>query len=238
MSARMRPYWTSRLAESRKPRFPSLRGHVDVEVAIVGGGLFGCTTAYVLAAAGVRVALIEAKRIGLQATAAAPGVIVPEPAVPLVTLDAMHGRRAARAAWEMSRRAALDFAALLRRLGVRAELEPVEIANYLSAREEGRELEREGRLRREMGIEGQWLTAARASAQLRTESSGAIRVKAGATFDPYRASLGLVRAAKSHRAKIFEGSPVVAIKQGGGRGTPCPCKSRPPGASSRPRKSS
>jgi len=215
MTARMRPYWTARLADSRKPKFPVLRGPVEAEVAIIGGGLVGCTTAAVFAAAGVRVALVEAKRIGQQATAAAPGVIVPEPVVPLATLNAIHGRRAARGAWEMSRRAAFDFVALLRRLGVRAEIDTVEIANYLSAREDGRELEREGNLRREMGIEGQWLSPAKASAQLRTTTSGAIRVKAGAVFDPYRACLGLVRAARSHRAKVFERSPVLRITHDG-----------------------
>lgn len=214
MTAHMRPYWTARLAESRKPRFPVLRGPVDVDVAIIGGGLVGCATAFVFASAGVVVALLEAKRLGQQATAAAPGVILPEPAVPLTTLDAMHGRRAARAIWEMTRRAGFDFVSLMRRLGIRADVEPVEIANYLSAREQGRELEREGRLRREMDIEGRWLSQARASAQLRTTASGAIRVKAGAIFDPYRACLGLVRAARSRRAKVFEGSPVLKIKQG------------------------
>ena len=214
MTTCMRPYWTARLAESRKPRFPILRGPVGVDVAIIGGGLVGCATSFVFASAGVRVALVEAKRIGQQATAAAPGVVLPEPAVPLTTLDGMHGRRAARAIWEMTRRAGFDFVSLMRRLGIRADVEPVEISNYLPARDEGRELEREGKLRREMGIEGQWLSRARASAQLRTRASGAIRVKAGAVFDPYRASLGLVRAARSRRAKVFEGSPVLKIRQG------------------------
>ncbi len=208
-----RPYWTARLADSRKPRFPVLRGPIDADLAIVGGGLIACTSAYVFAAAGARVAIVEAKRIGQLATAGAPGVIVPEPAVPLATLEAAYGRRAARAMWEMSRRSALEFAALLRRLGVQAGLEQVEAANYLPAREEARGLEREAALRREMGIEGQWLPARKASAQLRIEASGAVRVKAAAVFDPYRACLGLLRAARSRRAKVFEGSPVVKIAQ-------------------------
>jgi len=214
MTAHMRPYWDARLA--RKPKFPVLRGPLDTDVAIVGGGLIGCTAAFVFAAAGVRVALVEAGRIGQQATSSAPGVILPEPAVPLATLDAVHGRRAARAMWEMSRRSAFDFVALLRRLGVRADVEQVEVANYLTGREDARALEREAGLRREMGIEGQWLSASRAHAQLRTEASGAIRVRAGAILDPYRACLGLVRAARSRRAKVFEKSAVLKITQGGG----------------------
>lgn len=212
MTTTMRPYWTARLAEARKPRFPVLAGSLDVDVAIVGGGLIGCAAAYLVAASGLRIALLEAKRIGQQATAAAPGVIVPEPAVALTTLDAGYGRRAARAMWEMSRRAALDFVSLLRRLGIRAEVEPVEIVNYLSPREDGRALEREGSLRREMGIEGRYLSPGKADARLRTAVSGAIRVNPGAVFDPYRACLGLARAARAHRGKVFERSAAVKIR--------------------------
>jgi glycine/D-amino acid oxidase-like deaminating enzyme len=208
----MRPYWTARLADARKTRFPVLDDALRVDVAVVGGGLIGCTVAYLVAASGARVALLEAKRIGQQATAAAPGVIVPEPAVPLATLQAIHGRRAARAMWEMSRRAALDFVSLLHRLGIRAEVDPVDIVNYLSAREDGRGLEREGSLRRAMGLEGQYLAPGKADARLRTTVSGAIRVTPGAVFDPYRACLGLARAARSQKAKLFERSPVVKIR--------------------------
>lgn len=214
MRAQMRPYWTARLA--RRPKFPVLRGDRDTDVVVIGGGLIGSAIAYVFGAAGVRVVLLEAGRIGEQATAAAPGVILPEPAVPLATLDAAYGRRAARVMWEMTRRSAFDFVALLRRLGIRAEAEPVDVVNYLSAREEVRGLEREAALRREMGIEGQWVPASKASATLRTTALGAIRVKGGAVFDPYRACLGLVRAARAHRAKVFEKSAVVKISQGRG----------------------
>ena len=52
------PYWAS----VRLPRFPALSKDVDVDVAIVGGGLTGITTAWLLTEAGVKVALIERHR--------------------------------------------------------------------------------------------------------------------------------------------------------------------------------
>ncbi len=216
MTTHQRPYWTARLADARKPKLPPLRGELATDVAIVGGGLVGCTTAFVFAASGARVVLLEANRVGAQATGAAAGVILPEPALPLITLEAAYGRRAARAIWEMTRRSAFDFMALLRRLGVRADVEAAEVADYLPEREAPRGLEREAGLRREMGIEGQWLPAPRASASLRTSLSGAVRVKAGAVFDPYRACLGLARAARAHRAKVFERSAALKITPEGG----------------------
>ena len=44
--------------------YPRLDHDLDVDVAVIGGGLAGCNTALDLALKGVRVALIEARRIG------------------------------------------------------------------------------------------------------------------------------------------------------------------------------
>jgi len=53
-----------RFPRSRRPSYPRHRGHLDIDVVVVGGGLTGCMTAYAFAAAGVQVALLEAGRIG------------------------------------------------------------------------------------------------------------------------------------------------------------------------------
>src|SRR5512144_1141145 len=132
MSIHMRPYWTSRVAETRKPKFPAHRGETEVEVAIIGGGLVGCTAALVFASAGIRTALVEARRIGAQASGAGLGVIVPESHLLLTALHAACGRRAARLAWELHRRAAREFAALLRRATIRCDQSPAEVFHYLS----------------------------------------------------------------------------------------------------------
>ena len=57
-------YWLDRYPKTRQPSYPRHRGEIDVQVAVVGGGLTGASIAYVFAAAGVRVALLEAERIG------------------------------------------------------------------------------------------------------------------------------------------------------------------------------
>ena len=45
------PLWRVRFPKSRVPSYPRHRGRLDTEVAIIGGGLTGCTIAYVFAAA-------------------------------------------------------------------------------------------------------------------------------------------------------------------------------------------
>ena len=62
MSLHSESYYARTRTETQA--FPQLDHDLDVDVAVVGGGLAGCGTALDLALRGVKVALIEARRIG------------------------------------------------------------------------------------------------------------------------------------------------------------------------------
>lgn len=55
------------------PTFPALQGRTEVDVAIVGGGITGLTTAWLLTTQGRRVALLEADRIAARNTGGSTG---------------------------------------------------------------------------------------------------------------------------------------------------------------------
>ena len=59
-----RPLWL----DGASTDFPRLSGTVDVDVAVVGAGITGATTAHLLKQAGRTVALIESSRVGYGAT--------------------------------------------------------------------------------------------------------------------------------------------------------------------------
>jgi glycine/D-amino acid oxidase-like deaminating enzyme len=58
-------FWNAQVAETAYPR---LEGDLDVDVAVIGGGIAGMTAAMLLKRSGRRVALVEAKRVGRQVT--------------------------------------------------------------------------------------------------------------------------------------------------------------------------
>src|SRR5204862_6447247 len=91
--------WIDRFPKSRVPSYPRFRGPLDVDVAIVGGGLTGCATAYSFAAAGLKVALLEADRIGRGSSGRAAGWIADDPGIPFLALERVVGMRSARRAW-------------------------------------------------------------------------------------------------------------------------------------------
>ena len=48
------PYWLDCVPRNGTPCYPKHKAHLDVDVAIVGGGLTGCATAYVFSGAVIR----------------------------------------------------------------------------------------------------------------------------------------------------------------------------------------
>jgi glycine/D-amino acid oxidase-like deaminating enzyme len=207
-------YWLDRYPKARQPAYPRHRGELDVQVAILGGGLTGCAAAYVFAASGVRVALLEANRIGQNGSASCPGLLRLEPAVPFLELKERHGLRVARHLWQSFRRAGLDFAATIRRLRIRCELVPDAALRVGLANGDEKVLRRELAAMRAAGLEGSWLTPARLRQEAGLTGIGAIRSAGDGFVDPYRATLGLAAEAVRRRAQVFERTPVTRVRAG------------------------
>jgi glycine/D-amino acid oxidase-like deaminating enzyme len=181
---------------------------------VIGGGLTGCACAAAFAAAGVKVVVLEADRIGTGATAASAGLIRQDFDASFADNAARHGVRTARHVWQSFRRSALDFSASLKRLGVRADLMPQDMI-FLTrdGAEAGRRLQREYRARREAGVEGSWLNGRAVAAETALAAAGGIRTR-GEAVDPYRACLGLAAAAASRGAQLHERTRVRRIRAG------------------------
>lgn len=82
------------------PRFASLNGTLTVDVAIVGAGITGITTAYLLKKAGLRVALLERARCGGVDTAHTTAHLTAVPDLRLYKLEDRFGSQAAKAVWD------------------------------------------------------------------------------------------------------------------------------------------
>lgn len=206
------PLWFDRLPRTRRTSFPRLNGEHTAQVAIVGGGLTGACCAISFAAAGVQAVLLEAESVGTGLTAGGAGILREGFSGSFQEAVSAHGLRTSRAVWDTMRRGSLDFAAALRRYGVKCDLLPADLVTVAApATEAARAIRREYQVRHDAGIEGSWLSPAAVSREMALESAGAIRTH-GAVIDPYRACLGLVRAAATRGAIVYERSPVRRIR--------------------------
>ncbi len=206
--------WTDRFPRSRVPSYPRLRGRHEIDVVIIGGGLTGCATAYSFAAAGIKVALVEAAQIGRGASACSTGWISDDPGASFLSAQKLLGLRAARHGWQAWRRSALDFATLLRRLDVKCYLEPRSTLLAAMTPAQLALVAREQKARKDAGLDAPSLSPKAIQSEAAIHAAGGVRTRDGAVLDPYRATLGLAAAAVERGAQLFERTPVIRTKFG------------------------
>jgi glycine/D-amino acid oxidase-like deaminating enzyme len=206
------PLWLDRFPKSRRPAYPRLRGELETDVVVVGAGLTGCACASSFAAAGVETVLVDADRIGSGSTASSLGLIREDFDASFQDTVAAHGLRAGRALWQGFRRASLDFAAAIKRQGIRCDLAPQDLLHVVRRDAEAiRRLRREYEARRAAGLEHTWITAAALAREASLDGGAAIRTR-GFVFDPYRACLGFAESAASRGATVFEQTAARRIR--------------------------
>ena len=197
-----------------KRRYPTFRGKHETSVAIVGGGMTGALVAHAFAAEGIATTVLEGALVGRGSTAASSALLLQEPDLELMELAKRYGLRTSRRIWELSRESVHQLVALFKRLRVRCDLKRSDAIYYAIGQDAVARLRRELELRLRSGFEAEWLGPGDLRRLTGLSGRGAIRTRGSAQFDPYRACLGVLRAAAAAGAEVFEGSEVRQIEAG------------------------
>lgn len=96
------------LATAGTTDFPELRGTVEVDVAVIGGGVAGLTAALALKRSGRSVAVLEAGRIGTGVTGHTTGKVTSLHRLAYTELQRSHGTSAARI-YGLANQAAVEY---------------------------------------------------------------------------------------------------------------------------------
>ena len=158
---------------ARRLRFPTLTRELNVDVAVVGGGITGAALAWRFADAGIRVALVEAARIGRGSTAASTALLMQEPddgsggAVPQ-----RYGRPRARRIWQLSLAATRDFIATLTRLRIECDLVRRDSIYYATEQRRRQPAARRAPPADSGGLDARWLEGAALRRALGFDAAG------------------------------------------------------------------
>jgi glycine/D-amino acid oxidase-like deaminating enzyme/nitrite reductase/ring-hydroxylating ferredoxin subunit len=202
-------------AEFELPRFPALQHDTAVEVVVVGAGITGITTAYLLRKAGVRVALIERGRVASADTGRTTAHLTYVTDQRLNHLVGQFGKDAARSFWEGGA-AAIDQIWQLTQ-DTAADCDFRWVPGYLHApkhdprqgegRKERDSLQHDAELARELGFDAQFLESVP-----NTNGCG-VRFAHQARFHPRQYLAPLVSAIPGDGNHVFENTELEEFDQ-------------------------
>jgi len=215
--AEVRPFWLDRLP-AREPS-PSLRAAVEADLCIVGGGFTGLWAALHAKAddPGREVALLEAETIGFGASGRNGGFAIGSLTHGLENGLARFGDEI-ELLERLGRENLAGYVADLQRHGIDCDYEPTgELTPSVAAYQDGWAAETAalyGRFGYEVEVFAD-AAAMRAEVDSPTYRGGAWVKDAGGVLDPAKLALGLYEAARRAGVRVYEGTPVEALKEAG-----------------------
>lgn len=197
-----RTYWN---ATATAPEFPQLAGDVSVDIAIVGGGIVGVTTARMIKDIGQTVAVIEARRVGRQVTGKSTAKLTSQHNIIYQTLEQKFGEARARLYAEAQESAIREVRSLAARHGIDCDLESKSAYTYTCDDGAVAKIEKEVEVARRLGLPA---TLVRHT-DLPFAVRAAIRFDDQAQFHPTKYLAGLAQTIPGDGCHVFEHSRAV-----------------------------
>jgi glycine/D-amino acid oxidase-like deaminating enzyme/nitrite reductase/ring-hydroxylating ferredoxin subunit len=213
------------------PRFPALNASLKVDVVVVGAGLTGITTAWLLREAGCSVALLESNRVGAGDTAHTTAHLTYVTDLRLHDLIGSFGQDGARAVWEGGAAAIDQIESIVGAIGADCGFRRVDGYLHVTRVENGKgSVSREtAHLREDAECASRLGFDARFEERVPFHDVAGIHFARQAAFDPSRYLAALVARLVARGCQIFEDSPVDAIDarphavRSGGHKIDCAC---------------
>jgi glycine/D-amino acid oxidase-like deaminating enzyme/nitrite reductase/ring-hydroxylating ferredoxin subunit len=199
-------YWR---ASAQLPVFPPLAANLTADVCVIGAGIAGLTTAYLLTKQGLSVAVIEALGVGGGETGQTTAhIAVPDDGY--FHIEKTLGEIAARQVADSFAAAADMIEAIAREESIECDFERVPGYLYSCAKDAGEELSRE----MEAAIRAGVRVAAEQGLPISTVAGGpCLRFADQAQFHPLRYLGGLTQAIAGRRGRIYCDSRALDVEQ-------------------------
>ena len=209
------------LASAQPTDYPTLSGAVEVDVAVLGGGIAGLTTALLLKREGVRVAVVEARRVGSGVTGCTTAKVTALQQTIYRQLRSRHGAEGAAVYADATTAGVELLARLTREESIECDLERRPAFTYAATRDERDTIAGEHDAALEAGLPVTLVE----SVDLPYATHGAVRLEGQLQLHPLRYVQGLAARVDGEGSTVFERSRAREVAAGN------PCHVRTAGGS-------
>jgi glycine/D-amino acid oxidase-like deaminating enzyme/nitrite reductase/ring-hydroxylating ferredoxin subunit len=202
------------------PGYPALGpdDRLEVDVAVVGAGITGLTTALLLKGTGARVALVEAGRVCAGVTAYTTGKVSSLHGLTYRSLRRSFGEETARVYGEANEAAITLVTSIVDELGIDCGWRPGPAFTYTTDEKTLGKIEEEVEAAQAAGLPASFTT----ETELPFEVLGAVRFEDQAQFHARRYGLALAAAIDGNGSRVLENSRIVDVSA---MGTTCTAES-------------
>ena len=201
------------IATTEGPGFGALDAPIDVDVAVLGAGIAGLTTAVLLKNAGLRVAVLEADGVCRATTGHTTAKVSAQHGLIYDTLSSKFGSDGARAYAEANLAAVDLVEALVREHGIDCDWERRAAYAYTEQDSQVSQIEKEVEAAREAGLPAVYTD----ETDLPWAVKAAVRFDDQGQFHPRRYCLALARLVDGDGSRVFEQTRAQDVEDG----SPC-----------------
>jgi glycine/D-amino acid oxidase-like deaminating enzyme/nitrite reductase/ring-hydroxylating ferredoxin subunit len=190
--------------------YPPLQGDLEVDVAVLGGGITGLTTALLLKRDGARVAVVEAARVGSGVTGCTTAKVSALQSTIYSTIKSRHGKEGAAVYADASLAGVEQVAALAKEEDIECDLERRPAFTYAAEEDGPSSVEQEAKAAQEAGLDAVLTDGI----DLPFPIAGAVRLADQLQFHPVRYTQGLAAAVDGGGSFVAEGTRALGIEEG------------------------
>lgn len=201
------PYW---IASIDKTDYPVLKEDITVDVAIVGGGITGITTAFLLKSKGLKVAVIEAGRIAHGTTGHTTAKLTSLHGLKYSKIISKFGEEKARQYAEANESAIHFVADLVKKKNINCDFGWTPSYVYTQSEDYIEKIQNEVEAAERLGIKASF----EEKIELPFDVKAAIKFENQAQFHPLKYITSIAKEIPGEGSHIFEFSKVVDVDDG------------------------
>lgn len=198
-------YW---LESSAATEYPPLKSDLDVDVAVVGGGMAGLSAAYLLKRAGLAVAVLEKGRLGGMVSGHTTGKVTSQHNLVYTKLQSRLGTRRARDYGEANQAAIDQIEQIIKREKIDCDWQRDDNYVFTQKSAEVGELKQEAEVAKALGLPASFET----TTPLPFAVAGAVRFANQAKMHTRKYLLGLAKAVHGGGSYVFEQTAATSVR--------------------------